>query len=120
MIIMLLRKFLLIIISLSPKEKNNSTDPCAAPFLNNNSAGRSGREVPNKANSTARSIDDFPQPISPESTVDPSGKLMTESVYERIFCSFNCCRSIWIWFYGDLKGLLWLRQSFSLSFSLSV
>lgn len=57
----------------------SSTMPLAVPFLSNDSAGSSGLDDPNKANSIARRMVDFPEPMSPANKIVPSGKEIVSS-----------------------------------------
>ena len=52
----------------------SSIEPWVVPFRSKASAGRSGREAPNRANSMAINSDDLPDPMSPARRIEPCGK----------------------------------------------
>jgi len=70
----------------SPILKVSSTLPSFEPFRRIAVPVSSARDNPNKANSIARSIVLFPEPMSPESKTIPVGKSTLALVYERMFC----------------------------------
>ncbi len=74
--------------------KFNSTEPVVSPVLSNREPGRPDLLMPNKANSMARSMLLFPEPMSPDKRTEPSGNSMVSLMYERMLVSFRVLRNI--------------------------
>ena len=57
--------------------RSNSTEPASAPCLSKLEPFNSPGLIPNKAKSMANKIEDFPEPTSPTSKVEPSGNFIS-------------------------------------------
>ena len=78
-----LLSFLVAVTVLSLTPKTSSTPPSFSPWRRRDAEVTSAR--PNRANSTARRMDDLPEPMSPSNRLTPSPNSMVASSYDRMF-----------------------------------